>query len=168
MAATSHRILVTGSRDWTDTGAVREALDDIHVRTPHSRLLVVVHGAGPTGADAIASAWVREQQRPWLEVHPMPLGELIATLEAADPDLVLPDGFTHPHSYRDYYHERAFKPAGNVTVGDMLADARSALGTTYEGWKGGDYVMSEHTDCWLSGEGRATGDSISSLLLRLI
>ncbi|MEU6988200.1 SLOG family protein [Streptomyces sp. NPDC046324] len=61
------------SRDWTDRDAVREALDDIYVRTPHSRLLVVIHGACPTGADAIASAWVREQRRPWLvteERHP--------------------------------------------------------------------------------------------------
>ncbi|MER5966677.1 SLOG family protein [Streptomyces sp. NPDC002057] len=73
MAATSYRILATGSRDWTDTDAVREALDDIYVLTPHSRLLVVVHGACPTGADAIASAWVREQRRPWFvteEPHP--------------------------------------------------------------------------------------------------
>ncbi|MFC9490722.1 hypothetical protein ACFTZM_32240, partial [Streptomyces hydrogenans] len=65
----------------------------------------------------------------------MPLGELITALEAADPDLVLPDGFTHPHSYRGYYHELAFEPAHNATVGEMLADARSALGTTYTGWK---------------------------------
>lgn len=35
--------------------------------------VVVVHGACSTGADAIASAWVREQRRPWLvteERHP--------------------------------------------------------------------------------------------------
>lgn len=61
----------------------------------------------------------------------MTLDELIAALDAADPDLVLPDGFTNPHSYRGYYEQLAFEPAQDVRVADMLADAREALGTTY-------------------------------------
>ena len=98
----------------------------------------------------------------------MTLAELITVLEAADPNLVLPDGFTNPHSYRGDYMDLAFEPASNVTVGQMLADARSALGTTYQGWKGGDFEMRDYTDCWLSMEGSASGDSIGPLLLRLM
>lgn len=98
----------------------------------------------------------------------MTLAELITALEAADPDRVVPHGFTNPHSYRGYYDELAFEPAANVTVADMLDDARSALGSTYEGWKGGDFTMRGHTDCWLSEEGRASGDTISALLLQLM
>jgi hypothetical protein len=46
------RILVTGSRDWDDEAGVRAALTDLVAGQtgPH----VVVHGACPTGGDAIA------------------------------------------------------------------------------------------------------------------
>ncbi|MFE3123708.1 hypothetical protein ACFXHD_09835 [Streptomyces hydrogenans] len=98
----------------------------------------------------------------------MTLEELIATLEAADPTLVLPYGFTNPHSYRGYYHELAFEPATDIMVGSMLADARSALGTTYTGWKGGDFTMQGYTDCWLAQEGSAGGETLGLLLLNLM
>lgn len=44
------RILVTGSRDWPDEAAIRDAL-----RAEWEPSAVLVHGACPTGADAIAS-----------------------------------------------------------------------------------------------------------------
>lgn len=97
----------------------------------------------------------------------MTLDELIAALEAEDPSRVLPDGFTNPHSYRGFYDELAFEPASNVRIGNMLADARSALGTTYQGWKGGDFTMSGWTDCWLASEG-STGETLGPTLLRLL
>lgn len=52
------RILVTGSRQWTDTHAIYAALvevDPLPWRTP-----LVIHGACPTGADAIADQLARE------------------------------------------------------------------------------------------------------------
>lgn len=96
----------------------------------------------------------------------MTLGELIAALEAENPDKILPRGFTNPHSWRGDYMQLAFEPASNVTVGEMLADARSALGATFTGWKGGEYTMSEYTDCWLCIEGTSDGETIGPLLLR--
>jgi hypothetical protein len=96
------------------------------------------------------------------------LAELIAALEAEDPRKVLPRGFNNPHSYRGYYDELAFEPATNVTVAAMLHDARSALGATYQGYKGGDYEMSDYTDCWLAFEGSAAGETIGPLLLELM
>lgn len=99
----------------------------------------------------------------------MSLGELIAALEAADPRLILPDGFHNPHSYRGYYEQLAFEPAQNVTVGAMLADARSALGAVYEGYKGGSYRMVDYTDCWIAEYGSTgDGDMLSPMLVRLM
>ncbi|CAO0827074.1 hypothetical protein ACTFBT_01180 [Streptomyces microflavus] len=95
----------------------------------------------------------------------MVLENLIEMLEAADPDTVVKHGFTNPHSYRGYYHDLAFEPASNVRVGDMLADARGALGETFEGWKGGDFEMGRYTDCWLSFEGQSGGETIGRLLV---
>jgi hypothetical protein len=97
----------------------------------------------------------------------MTLGELIAALAAAPAGKAVAHGFGNPHSYRGYYDEVAFEPARNITVGDMLAAARSALGATFQGWKGGDYVMKEYTDCWLATEGDC-GETIGPVLLRLM
>ena len=97
----------------------------------------------------------------------MTLDELITALEAEDPNRVLAEGFTNPHSYRGYYDELAFEPAFSVRIGDMLASARSAHGETYQGWKGGDFTMSGWTDCWLASEG-CCGETLGPVLLRLL
>ena len=97
----------------------------------------------------------------------MSLDELIAALERLDSSLVVPFGFGHPHSYRGYYNELAFEPRENVTIGAMLADARSALGTTYKGYKGGDFTMTGWTPCWLA-EWGSTGEQIGPTFLGLI
>lgn len=52
------RVLVTGSRDWSDTSTVRHALDVAWIEwSPET--LVVVHGACPSGPDATADRWAR-------------------------------------------------------------------------------------------------------------
>jgi len=55
------RLLVTGSRDWND----EKRIEDILRSAPHDAVLV--HGACPTGADAIAdriwSEWGRQVER---------------------------------------------------------------------------------------------------------
>lgn len=53
------RILVTGARDWSDDIAVADALiaaRDTFARTRDERP-TLVHGACPTGADAISVSW---------------------------------------------------------------------------------------------------------------
>jgi hypothetical protein len=96
------------------------------------------------------------------------LADLIAALEAENPARVLPYGFTGPHSYRGDYMDLAFEPASNVTVGAMPADARSALGATFHGYKGGEYEMGEYTSCWLDEYGSGDGETIGPLLLKLM
>lgn len=97
------------------------------------------------------------------------LSQLIASLrEEPDPSRLVKVGFRHPHSYRGYYTDVAFEIARNVTVGEMLAAAQSALGSTYQGWKGGDYVMREHTDTWLVTAEGDCGESLGAVLLALM
>jgi hypothetical protein len=96
------------------------------------------------------------------------LGGIIARLEQEDPARVLPIGFANPHSYRGDYSDLAFEPVRDIKIGDMLAAARSALGTTFEGYKGGDNTMDEHTDCWISEHGCSSDNKIGPLLLELM
>jgi hypothetical protein len=97
----------------------------------------------------------------------MTLDELIKALEAEDPGKVLPLGFSNPHSYRWDYSELAFEPTANVTVGEMLSAARSALGATFQGWKGGEYTMTGSTDCHLAEQGDL-GEELGPILLSLL
>ena len=53
------RVLVTGSRDWTDVPAVYDALNRVLAEHPQ-RSVVVVHGACSKGADAIADHVARD------------------------------------------------------------------------------------------------------------
>lgn len=96
------------------------------------------------------------------------LGELVAALETERQDHVVPLGFRHPHSYRGYYDEVAFEAARNVSVAEMLASARSAVGATFQGWKGGDFTMRESTPVWLVQEEGDCGESLGAVLLHLM
>ncbi|MFD8777559.1 hypothetical protein [Streptomyces sp. NPDC059916] len=96
----------------------------------------------------------------------MNLGELITALEAADPTLVVEHGFNNPHSYRGDYMELAFEPATTVPVQDMITAARSALDTTYTGYKGGEFTMTADTWVWLSPYGDASCETLSPLALQ--
>lgn len=65
----TYRILVTGSRDWTDQGIVHISLAvAVYENVP----AVVVHGACPTGADAQAGWWARRYAHLGIteEAHP--------------------------------------------------------------------------------------------------
>jgi hypothetical protein len=55
------RILVTGSRNWTDREAIAEALLAVRDNQAPTRSTVMelVHGDCPTGADNIADRWAR-------------------------------------------------------------------------------------------------------------
>jgi hypothetical protein len=50
----SRRILVTGSRNWTDVSAVWGAIE---AAIGDSMEVTIVHGACPTGADQFAAEW---------------------------------------------------------------------------------------------------------------
>lgn len=70
-----YRVLVTGSRDLTDSHLVHEQLGHaLLTAVATRRRMVVVHGACPRGADKFAHAWAKRKQRDGLpvevEAHP--------------------------------------------------------------------------------------------------
>jgi hypothetical protein len=62
------RLLVTGSRTWTNIAVIEQALAVILARHPEGVLLV--HGACPRGADAIAAAYASRTPGYQVEAHP--------------------------------------------------------------------------------------------------
>jgi hypothetical protein len=62
------RLLVTGSRTWHDAHTIEQALAVILDRHPEGVLLV--HGACPRGADAIAAAYAARTPGYRIEAHP--------------------------------------------------------------------------------------------------
>lgn len=58
-----YRILVTGSRDWTDHVRIRLALNEVlRGRGDQAQPVVLVHGACPRGADQQADDWAADVQ----------------------------------------------------------------------------------------------------------
>lgn len=55
-----YRILITGSRDWQDRDAIWRALGDTVGPIDITRETVLVSGACPRGADALAEEWARK------------------------------------------------------------------------------------------------------------
>lgn len=49
----------------------------------------------------------------------------------------------------------------------MLEHAKSALGATFTGYKGGEYTMNEYTDCWIAEYGEGDGDKIGPTLMKM-
>jgi hypothetical protein len=67
------RILVTGSRDWTDVRAVEQAINrqlPLAMVLPGAVVATVIHGDCPTGADKIAKDYA--EQHPYLKQDPHP------------------------------------------------------------------------------------------------
>jgi len=99
----------------------------------------------------------------------MTLGEYIERLEKADPEKKVKLGLGNPDSWRGVYSELAFAPVENTTVGEMLSEARKAVGATYEGYKGGEYTMTKDTDIHVDCYGQwSDGKVLWNMLLDLI
>ena len=94
----------------------------------------------------------------------MTLGELVEYLEKENPNKTVPLGFHNPHSYRGYYSELGFEPRENVKIKTMLKCAHSALGETYQGWKGGEFTMEKYTNVFLAKWG-SCGEEMGICLL---
>ena len=67
-------------------------------------------------------------------------------------------------SYRGYYSDLAFEPIGEpgaiTTAGALYQACDEALGKTYEGYKGGEYLMESSTPLWISPYGLSDGRAI--------
>lgn len=94
------------------------------------------------------------------------LGEVILLLKSMPQDapIRLDTGQTPGQldSWRGIYRELAFDyddpPTDRTaTVAEVLADAESAVGKTFEGYKGGDFLMGRQTPVWVSQYGTSVG-----------
>lgn len=88
----------------------------------------------------------------------MKLGEIIKILKKYDSEKIVKNGFKYPHSYRGFYFLLAFEPAQNVSIKSMLECAKSAVGKTFIGYKGGEFTMDESTECFLAEYGNCQQD----------
>ena len=87
--------------------------------------------------DGMSAQWMRERAE-----TQMTLGKLIDALRVMPPEAEI-ERIKAPHSYRDYYSDLAFEPRqGRILASELLAICESAMGQVFEGYKGGDYVMS--------------------------
>ncbi len=75
----------------------------------------------------------------------MTLNELINFLEPIPEDVPVKYGFGEAGSYRVRLNEIAFEPVLYTTVGKMLGHAKKAKGSTYTGYKGGDFKITSNT-----------------------
>lgn len=98
----------------------------------------------------------------------MKLKEIIEILQALPPNQKVKSGFCCPHSYRGHYRDLAFEPCKDTTVGKMLAEAQSAVGAHYTGWKGGEFLMTDTTPCYLAVVGYLGIPITSQLLYQML
>jgi hypothetical protein len=80
------------------------------------------------------------------------LGNLMNRLRGLPQDMPILLG--RANSYRGYYCDLAFEPLVQpCTVKEARQEVEQANGTTFEGWKGGDYTMARDTPVWYSHRG---------------
>lgn len=99
------------------------------------------------------------------------LGEVIAVLEEEQkksPGRVLRMGFGDPGSWRGDYIEMMVQPKADVTIDNMLQDVKGALGDTYYGYKGGEFIMTEYTAVWLDYYGESHEVPVSKFILKVM
>jgi Bifunctional DNA primase/polymerase, N-terminal/YspA, cpYpsA-related SLOG family len=114
-----YRVLVTGSRTWTDPAPITTALDQLYAE--HGEALVVVHGACPRGADAIADRWchvagvaVEEYPADWTLHGPAGGMRRNTMMVATRPQLCL--AFIRDHSPGASHCTRLAQAAGIRTI----------------------------------------------------
>lgn len=84
------------------------------------------------------------------------LKELITTFEECPEGAVFESGFKNPHSYRGSYYELSVEPAGKCTIDELLRTLKDAHGSTYYGYKGGEFRMDGTVEVYLSYAGSAS------------
>ncbi len=101
---------------------------------------------------ALVDAKIKEEAE---EAGQMTLGALIDALKMLPEDAAISwdfGGYPGPaNSFRGYYEQLAFEPTGALsTVKEFLSEAQSACGETFDGYKGGEYLMHRGTLIWAS------------------
>lgn len=101
----------------------------------------------------------------------MTLGKLIEMLSRYPDDMVcmfdfcqfIPKGLD---SYRGYYEDLAIgysETGERMPVKDLIAMLKDAIWKTFEGYKGGDFIMNESTEVLVSSYGSADRTKITGM-----
>ena len=100
----------------------------------------------------------------------MTLGEIIDALRRKEPEQTIafdfvyfaPKGIT---SYRGYYDQLAIGYEQiETTVAEVLAMCNEAVGKTFTGYKGGDYVMGRETPVWVANRSESGSTAIVDII----
>lgn len=100
---------------------------------------------------------------------PISLGDLIVLLKhrEQDQEVRIAFGYFSPdgvHSYRGFYEQLAigysYESGKEVKVAELLKELQGAIGKTFHGYKGGEYVMTECTPVWCANHGEAPSVAI--------
>lgn len=93
----------------------------------------------------LAEQWKKERAE-----TQMTLGKLIQRIEKMTLEY-FPVGLSSPDSYRGYYSDLAFEFTDEpMKREDVLKVCYSALNETFEGYRGGEYVMDFDTPLWIA------------------
>lgn len=119
----------------TESKNIAEELDEI-LRTHPMRSFM----------NALSNVWRGERS-----MTQMTLGKLLFRLDELD-DVVITPPINHPHSYRGYYTDLALEPTNeeSITVNSLKEILRGCIDKTFEGYKGGDFVMTLDTPMWVA------------------
>lgn len=74
----------------------------------------------------------------------------------------------HVGSYRGYYDHLAVRydlGSTDATVAEFLKHLEGAVGTYFQGWKGGEFRMDRHTPVWVANAGDAPSTAIVGLIV---
>lgn len=120
---------------------------------------------------------VQNQRNEEMKTSPqLMLGEIIVALEAVkDKSVSVNFDFEYAYptklcSWRGIYRELAiqfeFDPPADgeqTTVEDVLEEFKSAIGKTFTGYKGGDFVMGKNTPVWVARYGNSGNTAITGV-----
>ena len=86
-------------------------------------------------------------------------GLRVAVHGRSDGAFLLWGGLGKPDSYRGFYEDLAFPvwQEGTQTTDELLTICKNAIGETYYGYKGGEYLMDEEAPLWIAEDGDVTG-----------
>lgn len=108
--------------------------------------------------DAMSSDWMLKRISTG-----MTLGSLIIRLYELPADMSI-QSLINPHSYRGYYSDLAFEFESDKTqvVCEFLLACKNIIGKEFQGYKGGDYLMSYYTPVWIADYGN-TGERLMTI-----
>ena len=107
--------------------------------------------------DGMSAQWQRERAETQLT-----LGKLIAALKAMPAGAEVAN-LRGAHSYRGYYSDLAFEKCDDTRpASELLDECSAAMGKVFEGYKGGDFAMTERTPVWVA-HYSSCGDKLMAL-----